>query len=415
MSKCAYFASLRRAFEGENATGKVLRISYAVSTYVIMFALVRVWGQAMPTHSYYYSMSWAVGFIPVFFVLFSLVRVTGTKETMLDAPWPMLKQSVFIGFTFFINYLGVSTSAPHVTGAAQVIITVLPLGLAVLYNWLVFSRKYNWKTVLGVVIIITASVVQLVGPGVKGSTDIGWALIFLCGNLPSVLWSVYFEGFHKFTHHLDNKTNTMELRMIWTNVFLVAWLLAFHWVFGLLGQPPMDVFWQDFQRALSCSFTGKGGYPELEVDDGTGDDCATAQVIFFPTLVLAALQAHAQIVISRHDTGLLATMILNVAPFLCDIYFFNTSHFPARYNDPPTIWNWIAFPIALVGVIVFSLKELNRPDSKESVNQSRHIQWFMRNNPPRCLAWLFESDEKRAARLFPDGHYNLMHQPDGNV
>mmetsp|Transcript_10257 Transcript_10257/g.26280 ORF Transcript_10257/g.26280 Transcript_10257/m.26280 type:complete len:426 (-) Transcript_10257:285-1562(-) len=413
--------SLRDAFEAETARGKFLRILYSVSTFVIMFPLVRVWGQAMPTHSYFYSMSWAIGFIPSFVLLLVFVRSTGTRESVLDANWPMIKQSSFIGLSFYVNYFGVSAAAPHVQGAAQVIITVLPLALSVAFNWLVFRREYSFLTLAGVLMIIAASVVQIAGPGVEGDTSIKWAIVFLIGNLPTVLWSVYFEGFHKFTHKLDGRTNTMELRMIWTNVFLVLWLLALYPFFGLAGQPPMESFWDDFKTAAVCAVTGKGGYPAGH--RGTlGDDCEVAQIIFWPTLVIAAVQAHSQIVISRHDTGLLATMILNVSPFLCDIYFYFTKHFEARYDDSLTNWDWIALGIAAVGVVIFSVNEVNREDTAETVQNSSHIQWFMSNDPPNWFkaTGLYESDEDRYRRLtaqddvdeerplLPDHHDGLL-------
>jgi subtilisin family serine protease len=104
-----------------------------------MFVLVRVWGQMMPSHSYFYSMSWAVGFIPMFIILLIFRRkYFNEQRSELDANWPMIKQSVFVAFTYAVNYWGVSTSAPHVTGPAQVIFSQVPTVAAAIFTVIAF-------------------------------------------------------------------------------------------------------------------------------------------------------------------------------------------------------------------------------------------------------------------------------------
>ena len=383
-------------FEGESTLSKILRLLYAIVTYDIMFIFVRVWGEAMPTHSFFYSFTWAIGFIPGFILLFLFARkVLGHKEAILDANWPMIKQSIFIGLTFAINYLGVSAASPHVQGPAQVVLSVGPIGLSGIFTALLFKRHYNLQAWFGIILIITGSVLQVTLPGLSGSTTIGWALLFALGNLPSILWSGFFEGFHKYTHQLDNKTNTMELRMMWTNVFLVLWLLLFIPIFGALNQPPMATFWDDYAKATVCTLTGSGGYE--------ADKCDTAHWILFVTIPIATLQAHSQIVISRHDTGLWATLLLAVSPFLCDVVF-NSQTVMGRYYEPVSKWDGIAAAVSLVGLLLFSATEFFRQSTHEDVQNSKVIQWFMSNEPPVWLrSWIgWESDEQIYQRLRDD-------------
>lgn len=51
-----------------------IRLAYAIITMTVMFVLVRVWGEIMPSHSYFYCMSWAIGFIPCFAFFLLIVR-----------------------------------------------------------------------------------------------------------------------------------------------------------------------------------------------------------------------------------------------------------------------------------------------------------------------------------------------------
>jgi hypothetical protein len=62
----------------------------------------------MGSHSYFYCVAWAVGFIPMFWFFLLFVRYyQGQKPVALDATWPMLKQSGLVSFLFAVNYLGV--------------------------------------------------------------------------------------------------------------------------------------------------------------------------------------------------------------------------------------------------------------------------------------------------------------------
>lgn len=159
--------------------GRAGRILYAVSTYAVMFVLVRVWGEMMPSHSYFYSMSWAIGFIPMFGILWAFSRFYfKNAASELDANWPMIKQSIFVAFTFAVNYWGVSTSAPHVNGPAQVVFSQVPTAVAALLTALVFRRIYHPLAVVGIILTIAGTVVQSVEGNLHGSTKFGNRIMY---------------------------------------------------------------------------------------------------------------------------------------------------------------------------------------------------------------------------------------------
>lgn len=243
----------------------------------------------------------------------------------------------------------------------------------------VFKRKYGWFAWGGILVTLAGLLVQGLAPGASGSAPIGWSLVFIAGNLPGAFWAVAFEGFHKATGP-DGKTNTMELRMMWTNVFLVVWLLIFIPFFGLLDQPPFDQFISNFWTAMKCVFTGTGG---LE-----GDDCSNAGWVLGVTIPLASLQAHSQVILSRDDTGLFATLALALAPFLADLVF----PFPeimGQYTDPVSKWDGLAAGLCLLGVITYSWAENSRKNTLEEVNNSTIIRWFTSTKVPQSLQWIF--------------------------
>lgn len=372
---------------------KFLRIAYAMSTFTIMFVLVRAWGEMMPTHSYFYSVSWAIGFVPMFFLLFLLVR-HGLKKPrcVLDSSWPMIKQSVFIAFTFAINYWGVSTSAPHVSGPVQVLISQTPILFAILFSAIIYRRNYGYGY-FGIFLVIVALVLQgLLEDKNKGNkVPWGWYLVFFLGNFPNAIWAVAFEGFHKAKSPIDNQYNTMELRMLWTNLWLVFILFFFIPLFGVLNQPSFSNFFPDFWTATVCVFTGSGGYPN--------DDCKNARWILFLTIPIASLQAHSQVILSRDDTGLFAILALPLATFAADL-IFPFKFFMGKYVDTISYWDGISAIICFTGVIIFSISEYyQHRNTQKDVDESSIIKWFTSlDNYPKFLRKCFSSSSLEERR-----------------
>jgi len=228
--------------------------------------------------------------------------------------------------------------------------------------------------------VISGTVVQATAPGqVTGGTPVKWAIVFFLGNLPTALWAPTLEGFHKSRHPVDGQTNTMELRMMWSNLFLIIWLLVFIPFYGWLEQPPLDQFWQNYQEASNCVFTGSGGE--------FWDDCQRAGWVLTLTVPIAALQVHSQVVLSRGETGLFATLALTLAPFLGDL-FFPYAAVMGPYADPVSEWDALAAVICFFGVLMFGVAEYRSRQSDSSyasVDQSPLVRWFCDTEVPQCL------------------------------
>lgn len=163
--------------------------------------------------------------------------------------------------------------------------------------------------------------------------------------------------------------------MLWTNVFLVLWLILFIPFFGLLNQPPLHSFTDNFWKATKCVFTGEGGEPE--------DDCKRAGWILAITIPVASLQAHSQIVLSRDDTGLFATLALSCAPFLADLVF-PFKQVMGKYVDPVSHWDFLAASLCLSGVLLYAvLEHLEHRNTQREVNNSKIMQWFADTKEPK--------------------------------
>ena len=80
------------------------------------------------------------------------------------------------------------------------------------------------------------------------------------------------------------------------------------------------------------------------------------------TIPIAALQAHSQIVLSRGESGLLATLALTLSPFLADA-IFPVAVIMGPYVEPVSKWDGLAVVIGLIGVLLYSWSEF---DSKKS-------------------------------------------------
>jgi hypothetical protein len=353
---------------------QIARLLYATVTMAAVVVFVRLWGQMMPTHSYYYSFTWAWGFVPYFLAIaFAKRALWKVARSEQDTWWPTVKQSALIGFTYAINYLGVSSATAYVSGPAQIVASQLPIVVSVACSTLLLKRRYPWIGYLGVLFVIAGGVIQGTEPGSAAVPfSIKWFFIFAMGMMPSAAWTITLEGFFVVKGR-DGKTCLLEERLMWSNVALVFWLFAFIPLFGALNQPPLPEFWSNFAAAWRCTTTGTGG---LE-----GDDCYNAHWLLWVTIAAAMLQQHAQSLVSKYDTGMLATLVVTVAPFLGDIAFASPAilgSYQAVNNPSPQ--DGAAASVCLIGAIFFAIAEFRRVgrNAEAEVGQSRLIRFFAR-------------------------------------
>lgn len=348
------------------------RILYAAVTMASMILFVRLWGQMMPTHSFYYSFMWALWFIPYFGVSTLLQRfVYRVPRVEMDAWWPTLKQSLMIGLSYAVNYWGVSSSTAYVEGPAQVVATQLPIVLSAGLTTLFLGRRYPYISWLGVLLTVGGGIAQVFGPGISsssGSFSIKWFIIFAIGNFPSALWTVTLEGFFKFRGS-DGASCLVPERLMWSNISLMGWLMLFIPLFGAVGQPSLDDFESNFDAALHCTFTAEGGF--------VGDDCGRAGYILALSILSAVLQQHAQVLLSKHDTGMIATLVCNLAPFLADPIFASKTIL-GSYAASPSTWDALAASLCFVGAGLFAFGDVRRVgrDSHHEVEGSAVVRWF---------------------------------------
>lgn len=350
-----------------------LRILYASVTMASMILFVRLWGQMMPTHSFYYSFSWAFWFIPYFGVsTYVQRRWNGVERCEMDEWWPTVKQSAVIGLTYAINYWGVSSSTAYVSGPAQVVATQVPIVLSAILSTAFVGRRFPYVSWFGILCTIGGGIAQVLGPSssdASGSFSVKWFFIFVIGNIPSAAWTVTLEGFFKFRGKRDGRCCLVPERLMWSNVALMAWLVAFIPLFGAVGQPPLDDFAHNFRAAAACTWTASGGFE--------GDDCFNAAIILPLSIVSAVLQQHAQVLLAKHDTGMIATLVCNLAPFLADPIFASTAIL-GRYASTPSSWDAVAAVMCFVGAMFFALGDARRSgrDTQEEVNGSAFVRFF---------------------------------------
>eukprot|EP00494_Astrolonche_serrata_P030555 UN30823 len=240
---------------------RLVRVLYACVCQTGMIILLRVWGEATPGYSFFYCMSWAIGFCPWFLLALIFVRYyLKIPKARLDSMRPVLYQSTLVSFCLAVNYLGVSTSNPHISGPAQIVLSQFPTVFALLFATIILKRNYCWQVWFGVLLIFSGALLQNLIPAVKegehSEAPIKWVLINIMGMLPLGFLPSCFEAFHK-VRGTDEKRITIEWRMLWTNFILIFWLLAFVPLFGLLNQPPLNEFVEQNEHALQCVFQGK--------------------------------------------------------------------------------------------------------------------------------------------------------------
>lgn len=361
--------------------------AYACISTAAMMVLLRVWGQVAPSHAYFYSLSWAIGFCPFFIVGFLVVRYWYRQPaTRLDGWRPILAQSTYVGLMYAINYWGVSTSNPHLAGPFQAVLSQLPVLFAMIFcSWLLKRRYPLLAWVGGVLVLVGATIPSVINA--NGSTEAKWILLFVAGNLPLGLLPVTFEAFHKVRGR-DGRRITVEWRLLVTNATLAVWLLIFIPAFCGLGQPPFSEFDSNMRAAASCVFLGRGGLTGAS----TADTCSHAGPVLLATVIVAAAQQHSQVLLARYKTGLFATLAITVAPFLADAIFpikaimgdfaVQTLDASGKHNrcctEVPSKWEGLGAAIALVGVVLYAYAEHTMKKKNVLFATDYRDLWFMK-------------------------------------
>ena len=222
---------------------------YGVLSNAIMIVLLRVWGETAPEFSYWYSQSWAIGFVGFFGFLFFVRSFPKFELRALDSFRPILLQSLVISFLYGLNYTGISTSNPHVEGPVQVVIAQSPLFFNVIFSVFIFKRIYSLAAWFGAILVLagvaSSSIIPVLISGSTSSTstsDLGWMFVYFLGMIPLGILPIFFEGFYKAKSPVDGRTVTLEWNMFWTNLLLVLWLILFLPMFIALKDPPLDEF-----------------------------------------------------------------------------------------------------------------------------------------------------------------------------
>lgn len=120
--------------------------------------------------------------------------------TELDktAAW---RQALVISFWFALNYILLTGSNPYVDGPIEVLCTQMPVMLGLVFNRVLLRKTYSWFSWLGGFLVLVASCVSifrmLADKDAAGTTNLGWAVVYLIGNAPlgimAPLWEMTCE------------------------------------------------------------------------------------------------------------------------------------------------------------------------------------------------------------------------------
>lgn len=375
------FPNEEKEGRGRCTLASALLTLYVVLTTAATMVVLRVSGRVAPNHAFFFSLSWAVGYIPVFLLLwlalFMCRRCSGKKTPTANhlpaSPrrisrmnrcglgTPVVRQSAYVGLLFAINFLGISTSNPHLSGPFQAVLSQIGVPLSLMFTWVLLRRKFPWNAWLGALLVFIGVILPSIIDQSSSRGDAVWILLFILGNVPLGLLPTNMEALHRSRSQHDGSRVNVEWRMVLTNCFISLWLLVFLPFFLLLGQPDFEDFSSNMRAAFSCAFTGSGGL----TGSGMSDTCHVMGPVLLGTIVVAALQQHASVVLSRQRTGVFANLAVAVAPFLADAIFpihaimgdYTIADGSTCCTEDPSKWDLLGAALALVGVVIYVLAE----------------------------------------------------------
>jgi hypothetical protein len=175
------------------------------------------------------------------------------------------QQCTPLSLCYAVNYLGVSTSTPHLSGPVQVLLQQFPTVFTMVFATIYLQRAYSLWCWAGMsLILLGIATQQLVPLIVSGHTTSEappfWMALYVLGMLPLGVLPSLFEGFSK-PRGLDHRRMSPEYRLLMLNALLMVWLLLLAPLFVSLGQPPEGQFLKQSAHAADCVVFGNA-HPE---------------------------------------------------------------------------------------------------------------------------------------------------------
>lgn len=305
---------------------------------------------------------------------------------------------MIIGFLIGVNYMFISTSNPHVGGPLQCVLQQIPLIFTVIFSALLLYKRYHLWAWLGALLVAIGSALAVFLPYITGQhhaadnvpTASWWTLAYAVGSMTMALVGPAMEVFLRpVGAHESRPPSSEPMLLMFSNMWLVVWLLLFSPFFFLLNQPPFAHVISNMKAAALCVFTGSGGLPS--------DNCSIAGFVIGGFVVVASLQLHAQAIVSSADSAAWAMVLMALAPFAAD-GIFAMRPLMGSYYESASLFELVGLAVCLVGTVVFVIFENRLPPAPAATGASA-------TGPPEpsplCL-WFLYHEPKEARPLMRD-------------
>lgn len=153
-------------------------------------------GNKMPAFPYFLFWWTVIPFVIVFYLLLAGAWLMGSITPEMRRV-PQYKFMI-IGTLTTLNGVLMLFANPHVPGVMQALLgpTVVTIPLSMFFSFILLKRRYSWKQILAVCVILGGLFVALypsIFQGKQQAGNIGWDFAFLGGSIPLTLAFVYQE------------------------------------------------------------------------------------------------------------------------------------------------------------------------------------------------------------------------------
>ncbi len=311
-------------------------------------------GYSLAKYPFFILLVVSFAFVPIFFSLVLYIELAAQGFVAEVRTWAYKKHFMVIGLLNGLNGILIIFSNPHVAGVVQSTLSqvVIPvtLSLSVAYLGASFSKMmYAGALIIccGVALELSPSIsaalqhhpnsaAAAAGPSSSGF----WALVFLLGQVPAALCSIYQE--QAFTQGV--RVNVV-LMMAWSSlaqfIFLVL-AVPLDWIPGFGSTTPSG-FTDEMHNALRCTLNELEGHPE----------CASARGILLCCIATMLFTNVFQALLVKHSSAALSVLVLTLITPVSTLCFTMTWLMGSEHTEKMSSTQIVALAVLMAGVCVY--------------------------------------------------------------
>jgi hypothetical protein len=312
---------------------------------------VSFWQTTVDMPSYQLFLLWftLIPYILIFIPLLFIKRFRDPfREVVIDRNYIKI-HIIYILYAFLSAGDSVleMISGPHIGGIIQAILSAsIPLPTVGLLAWVVLKQRFGRWEILGSILVIVASILQITLSSGIYYDSVLWILGFgiglIIGSIYTVIWEIAFSWYGASPIAL----------MIWSTIYSIPIYGAIIGIFGLT----QTGFWQNQSNAIECFFH-TNNVTNINNITNTTNICSSTSWISVTTYSLTSIASDlVQIYLVSFDTAFF--LIISDALSTPIIAMIFSLPFFGKDTEPLTWQSIVSVVLISLGMIIYKFETI---------------------------------------------------------